>query len=207
MASMKCSIADCPTTAYARGWCQKHYTRWKRTGDPEKVIHAYREPPHLVRPKRDRWEERVDKSGDCWIWIGARTSHGYGQLRTGNPGRVEMAHRLAWEFYRGPISAGMDICHRCDNPPCVNPDHLFPGNAEANARDMVAKGRKKGGSPKGVSHPMPTGNSWKLNSEIVLEIRRRAEGGESYASISRSFDLTAAMVSRIVRRLSWRRVL
>ena len=201
---MKCAITDCPTKAICRGWCQKHYTRWKRTGDPDKVIHAYREPPHLVRPKRDRWEERVDKSGDCWLWTGAKTSHGYGQLRTGNPGRVEMAHRLAWDFYRGPIPTGMNVLHRCDNPPCVNPDHLMVGSQSVNALDMVAKGRQRGGFGE---YRHSGGAGWKLNSEIVLEIRRRAEGGESYASISRSFDLTAAMVSRIVRRLSWRRVL
>jgi hypothetical protein len=202
---MRCAISDCPTDAVCRGWCQKHYVRWRRTGDPEKVLRVYREPPRLPPiPKRERWEAKVDKSGDCWLWTGSRNTYGYGQLRTGHRGLLEMAHRLAWEFHRGPIPAGMNVLHACDNPTCVNPDHLMVGSQSANAIDMVAKGRQKGGFG---TYRHPGGAGWKLDSEIVLEIRRRAEGGESYASISRSFDLTAAMVSRIVRRLSWRRVL
>ena len=143
VARMRCAISDCPTDAVCRGWCQKHYVRWRRTGDPEKVLRVYQDPPRLSPvPKRERWEAKVDKSDGCWMWTGARNRQGYGQLRTGHRGLLEMAHRLAWEFYRGPVPPGMHVLHRCDNPPCVNPDHLWLGTPKSNALDRQAKGRQ-----------------------------------------------------------------
>lgn len=82
----------------------------------------------------DFWS-RVDKSGDCWLWTGARDGKGYGRL--GN----KVASRLSWELSHGPIPRGKLVCHKCDNPPCVRPDHLFLGSPADNFYDMVAKGR------------------------------------------------------------------
>jgi hypothetical protein len=80
----------------------------------------------------------VPESG-CWLWLGSVSSGGYGQLKIG--GKLHRAHRLAWIVFRGPIPAGMMVCHRCDVPLCVNPDHLFVGTARDNFRDCLAKGR------------------------------------------------------------------
>lgn len=97
---------------------------------------------------RERFYDRARRSDGCWSWLGTVDGCGYGRL-----GSVS-AHRVAWELHRGPIPVGMCVCHSCDNPSCVNPDHLFLGTHGDNARDMVAKGRWRGGrkrlGPKGT---------------------------------------------------------
>ena len=89
----------------------------------------------------DRFWEKVDKSGDCWIWIGAKNGWGYGILSRGTGmGRVR-AHRLSYELANGAIPDGLFVLHKCDNPPCVRPDHLFVGDHAANMQDMHRKDR------------------------------------------------------------------
>lgn len=75
----------------------------------------------------------------CWIWD-TQQKHGYGQLRAF--GKLYRAHRFSYELHFGPIPEGLFVCHKCDNPPCVNPDHLFLGTAKDNIQDMIAKGRR-----------------------------------------------------------------
>ena len=88
---------------------------------------------------RIRAKVSIDKRTDCWNWTGA-TANGYGVLNFG--GQVR-AHRLAYETFVGPIPDGLLVCHRCDNPRCVNPGHLFVGTNSDNTRDMVSKGRQR----------------------------------------------------------------
>lgn len=83
---------------------------------------------------------RVDKSGECWEWQGAKTNGGYGRIVKN--GKAIRAHRVSHELVHGPIGdSKLFVCHRCDNPKCVNPDHLFLGDCKANLSDMTAKGR------------------------------------------------------------------
>ena len=82
---------------------------------------------------------RVEKTEGCWLWRGSRTTAGYGNVRVGPKNKY--AHRLAWELTNGAIPNGLHVCHRCDNPPCVRPDHLFLGTGKDNARDSMQKGR------------------------------------------------------------------
>lgn len=91
----------------------------------------------------------------CWLWTGAYMKSGYGKISTGSRStlRTDLTHRLSWILFRGEIPGGMFVCHRCDNPACCNPDHLFVAEPRINQIDMAAKGRGtrgRSGLPFGV---------------------------------------------------------
>ena len=85
--------------------------------------------------------KHVQKTETCWLWTMSLTSHGYGQTWTGE--RADKAHRIAYRFAYGEIPQGLHVCHHCDHPACVRPDHLFLGTPKDNAHDMVRKGRHR----------------------------------------------------------------
>lgn len=138
---------------------------------------------------------------ECWEFTGARDENGYGRLSVYSHG-TSLAHRKAWEETNGPIPPGMFVCHRCDNPPCCNPGHLFLGTNLDNTRDRVAKGR-----PGGTRSPLrgESALNAKLDAEKVREIRRLAEqtGGPELA---RRFGVAHSLIYRIVRRKAWAHV-
>lgn len=139
MTKATCCIENCSQPVEARGWCNAHYTRWRRKGSPD----AGR--PSLVLPYEVRFWSFVDRSGPgCWEWQGARLrGYGIALKGAGRPGRSGRAHRVAWALTFGAVPVGMQVCHHCDNPPCVRPDHLFLGTAADNARDRESKGRNR----------------------------------------------------------------
>jgi hypothetical protein len=100
-----------------------------------------------VRPIAIRFWEKVDKPGGadaCWLWTGTPDVNGYGKLWWfDHTNKGKFAHRISWELHNGPIPDGLFVLHSCDNPPCVNPKHLFLGTQLDNMRDMVAKGRDR----------------------------------------------------------------
>lgn len=114
-----------------------------------------------------------------------------------NGGPTLLTHRVAWESANGPIPGGLRVLHRCDNPPCCNPAHLFLGTAAENADDMVQKGRQH--HPIGELHP-----SHKLTAQQVVAIRQRYAAGEQQIDLAAEYGVAFQTVSMIVLRKTWR---
>lgn len=137
-----------------------------------------------------RFWSRVGQPNErgCWLWLGQRAGNGYGAIKA--EGKQTSAHRMMWALWCGwgSIPDGRAVLHRCDVKHCVNPEHLFLGSISDNARDCVLKFRHA---------------NKKLQSEDVLEIRRRCAAGESQASVGRAFGVRRDHVSRIMSGECW----
>lgn len=157
-----------------------------------------------TRPMEDRFWPKVDRSGDCWLWLGSRNQAGYGRI--GRPGRglpAEYAHRYSWQLANGPIPAGMEICHTCDTPPCVRPDHLFLGTHRDNARDMTAKGRNVGTRFMPPHRGEQNGQAI-LTAVAVNEVRRLArESGLTRVVLAATYGVRPTTIADILRRRTW----
>lgn len=144
----------------------------------------------------DRFWRRVEKTNGCWIWRGSVISGGYGDVDERIHGKRVFrirAHRLSWELANGPIPDGLHVCHKCDNPPCVNPDHLFLGTDADNSADKLAKGRQPRGAKAGPA---------KLIDSEVVEMRAAYDGGEHFRSLAARFRVSPGCVCSIVHNRS-----
>ena len=148
----------------------------------------------------DKFWARVKKGRACWLWTGARQSKKgvpqYGNLKVGK--RWQAAHRVAWALKYGKEPGRMWVLHKCDNPVCVNPDHLFLGTVLDNNRDMWSKGR-------GVSNLPPHGNA-RLTEKQVLRIRKLYSRGIVQTKLAKMFKTDQTNISRITRGAGWKHV-
>jgi hypothetical protein len=143
------------------------------------------------------WARVTKQDGDgCWEWRGSKLKFGYGAAW--HLGRASGAHRVAWRLAHGPIPDGLYVLHRCDNPACARPDHLFLGTHADNMADMARKGRQRRGE---------ANLSSRLSVNAVRAIRRRYEGGgESHRSLARTFGVAPNAIRKIVKRHTWAEV-
>lgn len=152
------------------------------------------------RPIAERLAERSvpEPNTGCLLWYGCRSKDGYGKL--GVDGGEVYAHRLAYELVYGPIPDGLLVCHRCDTPNCINPDHLFVGTNAENLADRDAKGRADthGLVRPGVDHP-----NAKLTDDAVRFIRANCNRRGDQRRMARCFGITEANVSLIIKRKAW----
>ena len=137
-----------------------------------------------------------DQNG-CTPWMGAR-SRGYGDFGK------RKAHRVAWELANGPIPAGLVVCHSCDNPPCVNPDHLWVGTMGDNIRDCISKGRGRGQFVSGKNHPASIrkgDNHWrtKLKTADFPKVIQLRSDGVRTVDIAKMFGVDRRTINRAVK--------
>jgi len=157
------------------------------------------------RPLLDRFWEKVKKTADCWEWTGSKGHFGHGHI--GDKGIMYKAHRLSWEFKYGKIPNGLHCLHKCDNPSCVNPKHLYLGTHQNNMNDMVSKNRQ----------------SAKLTPKQVIKLRncykrlgRRGSGnwrslkkqpiGITYKELGHLFNVGWVAAWKAVNHITWKHV-
>ena len=187
-----CSVINCNGIVDAKGLCSKHYKRMKTNGTTDDIIGSH-------STLKERFFRFVDKSGDCWLWTGkSKSQKGYGQIQEGGKGsKHRSVHRLSYEFHFGEIPKGLVIMHKCDNPSCVNPDHLEAGTQSKNIKDAFLRGRKKATPPHkfGESH-----GATKLKNADVYEIRNSQEIS---AILSAKYGVSKSAIQRIKSRVTW----
>lgn len=143
-----------------------------------------------------RFWSNVEKSdGGCWMWIGTKVNKGYGVI--GYRGKAIGAHRMSYIIHHGEIPDGMILLHSCDNPSCVNPDHLRLGTRAENCADKVAKGRQNRGE---------TNSNAKVTETDVIEMRRLYANGSTCAELAEKYSLSGVGVWQIVTGRNWKHI-
>jgi hypothetical protein len=180
----------CPKSYEKGGYCAMHYQRARKG----LVMDA---PVPIIGNDRARFESKVDRSAGpdaCHLWRGYVDPFGYGKMGVGQSGKL--AHRLAWLFETGASAGNLAVCHHCDNPPCVNPRHLFLGtrvdnNADCFAKDRVAWGR---GLPQA-----------RLSVSAVRDIRKRYPAC-TLRELAEEYGVGIVAIHNAVNRKTWARV-
>jgi len=144
-----------------------------------------------MRSMEERFWEKVDRTGSCWLWKGYKLKKGYGQFRIND--KAKRAHRVSFSLMKGEIPDGLCVLHHCDNPSCVNPDHLYLGTEKDNARDRDLRHRRK--STRGVLHGRA-----KINWQDV-EIMRQSSKPHSY--FAKKYNLDASHIGKIRKNKYW----
>jgi hypothetical protein len=190
---MKCIVDACsnPSRAKRGGMCNLHRMR-VRHGTPLTGLNT-----------KSDWGDKFlaymneGHPDECWEWTGPRNGAGYGSM---NVARVAWtAHRLSYALHHGDIPDGAFVCHRCDNPPCVNPAHLYAGTAADNNRDREERQRLL--HPVGEDVPVSV-----LTNQQVREIRSLVASGERHATLAARFGVCKATISHIVTGRNWSNV-
>lgn len=141
---------------------------------------------------KEQFESHFERTEGCWIWQGNINVGGYGKF-----GSRSAASRLAYQYYKGEIPKGLQVCHSCDNRLCVNPDHLWLGTIGDNMRDKTEKNRQAKGSKIGSSI---------LNEDQVLQIRKMRIAGHEYQSIADEFQIQWDLARKVCKNVVWKHV-
>lgn len=173
--------------------CGMHYMRMKRHGSTEPTKGSWGTPQE--RFERLGWD--ITESG-CWEWKEYTNADGYGLFKMKSGGSMVGAHKASYLIYKGEVAKGEVVRHDCDNPPCVNPDHLVLGAVQDNIDDCVRRGRR---SPQGGDR----NHNKKISMKIARSIRAEyAAGGISQQKIADKYGITQGSVTQIVRGKTWK---
>ncbi len=149
------------------------------------------------RPLAERFWEKVEVRDlhDCWRWRASTKVGGYGKIAD-DDGRIQSAHRIAYRLVFGDLSPGLVVCHRCDNPGCVNPQHLFVGTQAENLRDM--RNKRRDNPPRGSRHPKA-----RLDEALVARVRADVR---SHRRIAKDYGIGKSTVGMIKAGATWTHV-
>ncbi len=162
-----CEIPDCKDSHYGRGFCKKHHQwHWK--------LGLIKPAVATIKQKIEEYSVPVPEAG-CWIWTRAVNNKGYGTVSVGNQ-KAKYAHRMYYSEFKGEIPDGMEVCHKCDTPACVNPDHLFLGTHHENMMDSSKKGRIRTTPRSGTRHHKAV-----FDNESLKYIRTSKESNKQLA--------------------------
>jgi len=150
-----------------------------------------------TRPAEERFWKRVNKDGECWEWTAAKSRDGYGNFCLKKP-KTMLAHRVSYLWAYGELPANREVCHTCDNPSCVNPNHLFLATHLENMRDCVNKGRMNRISRKGENNAYN-----KYSTDTILRIRELA-GTMTLKAIAATVGVSQSLVWQVVNRHAWK---
>jgi len=194
-----CKIEGCDLTATAKSLCDRHYTRLRRHGDPSVTLRTPRDADLAERLEFTGWTEvsRRSELGPCWEWNGGRYPSGYGQVSVGE-NKQNHASRIAYIAWVGPLGDGQFACHRCDNPPCINPAHLFAGTPKDNSGDCATKDRTAHGERQG-RHKLTEGDVRAIRADY-------ATGDFSLRQLAVAYGVSPSNMSFVIRRKTWARV-
>ncbi|WP_100505701.1 HNH endonuclease signature motif containing protein [Mycobacteroides abscessus] len=186
-----CAVFGCGIKRRTRGLCPSHYQRWRRHGDPL----AGGLPAGA--PFEDRYWSKVDKSGRCWLWTGAKNDAGYGQISVG--GKMVYAHRLSLEMSTGStIPPGMDVDHMCHTRHCVNPNHLRLATRKQNLENRRTANSSSKSGIRGVSYSI---SSRRYLKPWLAQVR--SKGQATYSGyFSTKEEAAAAVVSARLRMMT-----
>ena len=186
----KCQVEGCQTKRYNKGYCAKHYQRVKTHGDHTIVKNR----SHAVYDSLEDFLLKNSKkeTAGCWVWTAGKGRRGYGSAGSSPWGRrfkTSPAHRLSYICYKGEIPKGLFVCHTCDNPPCINPEHLFLGTHRDNMKDMYKKQRDN--HPGGESS-----HKAKLTKEEAIYILKNMETISAW-ELSTKFNVSRQTIQNI----------
>ena len=189
-----CGGDGCTSMAISRGLCGAHYMKSKR-------LNLFQDVRRSEAPLEERFFRQIEKSNNCWMWTGRAIGKGYGSIGLGGKGAKQiLAHRLSYQIHKGPIPDGMVVMHKCDNPRCVNPDHLDAGTQSQNIKDAFTRMRKV--LPTKKVRGEECGAS-KLTNEIVLSIR---SSGLSLSTLAELYKVSKSTIERVRYRKTWRHI-
>lgn len=201
----RCSVDGCLGVALCRGWCSRHYDKWRFYGSPLAGKESRKTFKLSDIESLKRFLEQnmsVDPASQCWVWHGTlkRDRKGdrfaYGSFMIER--RLYLAHRLSFYAYKGfDLRSPLCVCHKCDRPLCINPEHLFAGTVLENIQDMVAKGRNRGVDPEKT-------HTAKLNFEKAREIRRLHSAGRSAKELSALYPVGKSTIDKIISGIIWK---
>lgn len=190
-----CYFEGCTGKVRANGLCASHNNQLYK-GKPLKALQT--QYHGLTEEARFLKRVIVKNNDECWEWTGSRNQkEWHGQWRN-KAGEIELTHRASWRLFKSEIPGGLCVLHRCDNPICVNPTHLFLGTQSDNSNDMWQKGRARPATSLGEKHGMS-----KLNVNAVLEIRSSQLSG---VELAKKFGITPTTVCDVRKRRIWKHV-